>query len=242
MGRFLGFLAASFILGLAASLYNCNPPEAYAVTFKPSFDSVMWNDPQTGAGTGIWHHPLPDDELAVIAWGFWADSVGGSFVPSGSDTVAYADIYDHVFKIPQGSYQFFIYPLYKPESSSVLLWESFGAWKIDKNKTISFAAQTSYFLVMLDTTNTWDFNTGTVNDGYQYAYYLADSSRYWPSYTMDYYCGIKGVDSTLFVYNIDSAKAGVMYAVTCLQSFDIGIRVNLLGVMDSIFWTFHKIE
>jgi hypothetical protein len=59
---------------------------------------------------------------------------------------------------------------------------------------------------------------------------------------MDYYCGIKGVDSTLFVYNIDSAKAGVMYAVTCLQSFDIGIRVNLLGVMDSIFWTFHKIE
>jgi hypothetical protein len=155
--------------------------------------------------------------------------------------VPYSDIYDYTFRIPQGNYQFHIYPLHTPESSPVLLWKAWSAWKIDRSRTITFAAQTDYFLVMLDTTNTWDFNTGYRNDGFQYMYYLADSlNNYWPSYTMDYYCGTRGVDSVEFEYHIDSAKAGFMYPVMCVQTFDVGIRVNILGAMELAEWTIHE--
>jgi len=244
MSRFLGFLAVGFILFLAASLFTCRPKPAMAVTFKPVFDSVMWNDPQSGYyEDGIWHHVLPTTDTAVVAWGFWVDSVGGTFVPSGSELIQYQDIYDHVFRIPQGNYQFFIEPLRKPASTNVLLWETYGAWDIDQSKTITFAATTEYFLVMLDTTNTWDFNTGYRHDGFQYMYYRADTlTNYWPIYQMDYYCGTKGVDSTELIFRIDSAVAGTMYPVMCLQTFDVGIRVNLLGVMDEVIWTIHEIE
>jgi len=245
MRRFFGVAVASFLVVLASTLFlyeSCTPPSAYAITFNPTFDSIMWNDPQSGYfEDGIWHHPLPDTNLAVVAWGFWRDSVGGTFVPSGSDTVPYSDIYDYTFRIPQGNYQFYIYPLYKPVASHVLLWEAWSGHKIDRSKTITFAASTRYFLVMLDTTNTWDFNTGYRNDGFQYMYYLADSlSNYWPSYTMDYYCGTRGVDSVEFEYHIDSAKAGLMYPVMCLQTFDVGIRVNIMGAMELAEWTIHE--
>ena len=239
--KILTTIAAGVFIVLAASLIfleSCEPPKAYAVVFKPNFDSIMWNDPQEGYYIdGIWHHPLPTTQQAVVSWGFWRDSVGGTFVPSGSDTLAYQDIYDHIFNIPQGRYQFFIYPLEKPVDTHVLLWEAFGAWNINENRVITFAAQTSYFLVLLDTTNTWDFNTGYKHDGFQYKYYRADTlTNFWPSYTMDYYCGIHGVDSTEFIFHIDSAKAGFMYPVMCLQSFDVQIRVNLLGVMELADW------
>ena len=239
--RVLNLIAAFVIIALAASLIlleSCEPPKAYAVTFKPTFDSIMWNDPQSGYyEEGIWHHPLPDTQLAVVAWGFWRDSVGGTFIESGSEIVPYGDMYDHIFHIPQGRYQFFIYPLNKPVDTPVLLWGAYGAWNIDQNRTITFAAMTEYFLVMLDTTNTWDFNTGYRHDGFQYKYYRADTlTNFWPSYTMDYYCGIHGVDSTEFIFHIDSAEAGFMYPVMCLQEFDVQIRVNLLGVMELADW------
>jgi len=240
MSRFLGWLGVvGFVIFLATSLYNCRPPEAYAITFKPTFDSVMWNDPQSGYyEDGIWHHPLPDTQIAVVAWGFWRDSVGGTFIESGREEVQYGDMYDHVFNIPQGNYQFWIYPKNKPSASPVLLWHTYSGWKIDQNKTITFSATTEYFLVMLDTTNTWDFNTGYKHDGFQYMYYRADTlTNFWPSYTMDYYCGIRGVDSTEFVFHIDTPQAAIMYPVMCLQSFDVQIRVNLLGAMELGDWT-----
>lgn len=245
------YIIVGLILSLAFSLFNCNPPSAYAITFKPTFDSIMWNDPNTGYGTGIWHHPLPDTNLAVVSWGFWADSVGGTFVPSGSDTVPYSDIYDYKFRIPQGNYQFYIGPLHKPASSNVLLWETWGAWKIDASKTITFAATTEYFLVMLDTMNTWDFNTGYKNDGYQYMYYSTGKpTNFWPSYTMDYYCGIQGLDSVYKQFHIDTAyredglyiRPGLMYPIMCTQSFDVGIKVNILGAMELGPWTIETKE
>lgn len=239
--KILSTIAAGVFIVLAASLIfleSCEPPKAYAITFKPTFDSVMWNDPQSGYyEDGTWHHPLPDTQLVVVEWGFWRDSVGGTFVPTGSETVAYGDMYDHHFTIPQGNYQFYIHPVNYPVSSDVLLWGAWGAWNIDQSKTITFASFTEYFLVMLDTTNTWDFNTGNRNDGFQYSYYRADTlTNYWPSYTMDYYCGTRGIDSVEFEFHIDSAKAGFMYPVMCLQSFDVQIRVNLLGVMELADW------
>ena len=243
MKQILGFLAASFILGLAASLYNCNPPSAYAIGFKINFDSTVIHDTNRIA-EGIWYHPLGADSV-VISWGDWIDSVGGRFAEQGKHTTTYDQINDLVIRVEQGNWQFMIYPLDTPESSSNLIWYSYSKYDINSNKVLTFNANTDYFLVMLDTTNTWDFNTGSVSQGYQYAYYLSGekigkNTRYWPQYFMDYYCGTKGIDSTEFIFQIDSAHAGWMYPVKCLQSFDIGLEINFQGLIENIDWTIHK--
>jgi hypothetical protein len=108
---------------------------------------------------------------------------------------------------------------------------------------LQFIGRTDYFLVLLDTTNTWDFNTGFRSQGYQYNYYRADTvSGYWPEYRADYFCGTQGIDSTWFPIYIDSAKSETIYAFKCLQTFNIGFDIDLRGVMPDVEWTFHEID
>lgn len=227
----LGFLIGALLLFLSASLFNCNPPQAnaYTIKFAPTFDSTMWDDPNGGL-TGVWVHPLGD--TAIISWEI--DSV----------QVPYAKIEDFILlDFPEGSYQFHIYPKHKRASSPYLLWESWEYYEVTENSILGFAGYTDQFLVLLDTTNTWDFNTESESQGYQYRYYMTGPppTNFWPSYQMDYYCGTKGVDSTYLEYAIDSARARTIYAVRCLQSFGVRFEIELRGAMDSVHWTLHEI-
>lgn len=223
-------LMVSFILGLAISLSDCNPPKAHAIGFKVNYDSTMWNDPVYDWAEGVWIHPLGD--TAIISWEI--DSV----------QVPYAKIEDFILlDVPEGQYQFHIYPKHRNDDSPYLLWESWRVYDVTANTVLQFAAGTDQFLVLLDTTNTWDFNSKSIDQGYQYRYYMTGPppNNYWPSYTMDYYCGTKGIDSTYLLYQIDSARASTIYGVKCLQSFGIRFEIELRGVMDSVHWTLHKI-
>jgi hypothetical protein len=222
----LGFLTVGLFLALAVSLIDCKPKPAYAVGFNVNYDSTYLYDSARRI-TGVWEHIL-GNEIAIISWGL--DSV----------EVRYDNLENVVLKISQGTYQFHIYPKNKPENTEQLLWESWFVYEINSNKTLQFVATTEYFLVLLDTTNTWDFNTGWRSQGYQYQYYRSDTlTNFWPVYQADYYCGTQGVDSTEFIIRIDSAQAGTIYAWQCLQEFAVMIDVDLRGVMSEVEWTFH---
>jgi hypothetical protein len=238
MGRFFGVLAVGAFLALAASLYSCEDVKAYSVAFEVNYDSMVWNDPDKGYYTGgKWKHQIGSDSV-VIAWGHGYNP----FIKSDSVVTTYDKINEIIISIPEGKYQFFIYPHNPPAASKYLLYSSSVVSDINQSKVINFAGVTKQFLVLLDTAGTWDFRTGNISQGYQYAYYMTGppNNNYWPSYFMDYYCGTKGKDSTRFVFQIDSAKAGTIYHIRCNQTFNIGFNIDLLGVMDSINFTLHK--
>jgi hypothetical protein len=166
--------------------------------------------------TGDYWTNIIGPDSVVISWGM--DSV----------ITTYDQIDDLELRVTEGRYQFHIYPLRQPASSKTLLWYSYFVYEIDQNKELEFIPRTEYFLVLLDTTSTWDFNTGARANGFQYLYYRADTlTNFWPSYTMDYYCGTKGIDSTRYEFKIDSAKAETIYLVKCLNSYTIRIKVDL---------------
>lgn len=224
--RLLIFLTVGILLVLTVSLFNCNPPKAHAVALKVNYDSTYLYD-STRQVFGVWEHIIGGD-IAIVSWGI--DSI----------EVRYDNIENVILQIPQGTYQFHIYPKESPPNSNQLLWETWSVYTIDQNKVLEFAAGTDYFLVLLDTTNTWDFNTGNRSQGYQYMYYRADTlTNYWPIYQADYYCGTRGVDSTEFIMRIDSAKAQTIYGWQCLQTFNVILDIYLESVMPDVMWSFH---
>jgi len=242
MKNLLGLLVVGLIMGLTASLMNCTPSESYAMVFRPQFDSTFLYD-SNRMEMGIWSHVIGNDSVAVT-WGSWIDSVGGRFAEQGRYETTYALLPESQVKIPEGNWQFKIFPLDTPARSANLIYYSYTVAKVDHSRVIQFSAATDYYLVLLDTTGTWDYNTGSVSQGYQYKYYLGiekEENDYYPAYSMDYYCGTRGVDSTLLQFYIPLVSAGTIYGVKCFQNFDVGFKIFLDGVMDQVEWTFHEI-
>jgi hypothetical protein len=216
-------LMAVIIISLFAfiviRLASCQPSNANIRTFFFQTDSIF----KDGI---VWVNPIGPDTV-VFSWGI--DSV----------LIPYNQLDGMEIDIPEGQYQFHVYPLHKPKNTPYLLYEWWMVYEITAEKIIEIMPKTDYFLVLLDTINTWDFNTGYKNLGYQYLYYLASDSTYFPIYQMDYYCGTKGQDSTLMIFRIDSAKYETIYFVKCLQSYMVKVNVNLQYVFSDVETTYH---
>ena len=197
-------------------LSDCKPENAYSkVSFNLSLDTLF-----PGQVPGVFKHPL-GPERCVFKWG------------NDSIITTYRDLKNLSVKLPQGFYQFEIYPLDTPVYSKNLIF--YWAYK-DSVKEGNFIKmiypKTDYYLVLLDTVNTWGFLSFEGNSqGYYYTY--ANSIKH-PDFWADYYCGTHKNDSTLYEYRVDSAKAETIYLVKCLLSYNVSLSINTSFVFKDI--------
>jgi hypothetical protein len=183
--------------GLIA-LSGCPAPDAKAtMRFNLNLlDTVVGDEVPPSS---VWRHPIDSSAVVWVSWGL--DSVA----------TRWRSLEDLRLKLPQGKYQIHIYPESVPEFSQYLYGEYWQVWYLDEaNQVVLVYPKTTQFLILLDTTNTWDYNTGFVKQGWQYCYYnTGKPSDDWPHFEMDFYGGKKGVDSARYLVQMDTAYADI---------------------------------
>lgn len=178
--------------GLVA-LSGCPSPEkAYSMSFKIDLlDTIVGDE---APPPEVWRHPIDSMGAVWVSWGL------------DSTLTRWRSLEDIRLELPQGKYQLHIYPDSVPEYSQYFYGEYWQVWRLDEaHQVVLVYPGTSQFLVLLDTTHTWDFNTGAVHQGFQYSYYKwGTPSMFWPHYEMDFYGGKHGVDSTRYLVQLDT--------------------------------------
>jgi len=227
MMKLIKMFVVGIFLVLTASLFlgSCNTPAVHAFTFDVKFDST-WLPSEDRSRDGLWVD-IESTDSCVFTWG--VDSIITTYDKLGTMP----------FTILEGTYQFFIYPLHNVTQSSSLLWRWANVINIESSNPIEVFAMTDYFLVLLDTTNTWDFNTGYRSQGFQYSYYLSGqetgiNNGYWPHYQMDYFCGDPNGFNREIIFSIDSARRSTIYTEACIREQTFGLEIHTEHIWNDV--------